>query len=266
MSSNLESSLIKTFLNIAIFCFLSKILNGHCCLADSDIIVKAELSTSDGKTLTLSNQPASPTSPLPPKLPTKLKLIREVKTDHYCNTVCYHKGYTYIGQNGGAIDRVDQQGKVDKTFIKLRDSVVSVTAHEDTLFCLVPSDISVYDVSGKFLREWNHPGFPRLWGLRMFVIDNSQLAVGDWAGKQIIIYSFTGDVVRRVPCPVSLTERGNVAMTSCGDDYAVISDRSASKVVKISLEDGEVIWRVKTDPEPCGMILYNKHHLLINKS
>ena len=219
--------------------------------------------TSDGKTLTLSNQPAPPTSPLPPKLPTTLKLIREVKTDHYCNTVCYHKGYTYIGQNGGAIDRVDQQGKVDKTFIKLRDSVVSVTAHEDTLFCLVPSDISVYDVSGKFLREWNHPGFPRLWGLRMFVIDNSQLAVGDWAGKQIIIYSFTGDVIRRVPCPALLTERGNVSMTSCGGGYAVISDRSAATVVKISLEDGEVIWSVATDPEPCGMIFYNKHHLLV---
>ena len=82
-------------------------LNGHCYFADSDIIVKAELSTSDGKTLPLSNQPAPPTSPLPPKLPTKLKLIREVKTDNHCNTVCYHKGYTYIGQNGGAVDRVD---------------------------------------------------------------------------------------------------------------------------------------------------------------
>ena len=97
----------------------------------------------------------------------------------------------------------------------------------------------------------------------MFVINNSQLAVGDWTGRQIIIYSFTGDVIRRVPCPASLRMKSQVAMTSCGDDYAVISDRSASKVVKISLEDWRVIWSVETDPEPCGVILYNKHHLLV---
>ena len=52
-------------------------------------------------------------------------------------------------------------------------------------------------------------------------------------------------------------------MTSCGDGYAVISDRSAAIVVKISLEDGEVIWSVEADPEPCGMIRYNKHHLVV---
>ena len=192
-----------------------------------------------------------------------------MKTDNHCNTVCYHKGYTYIGQNGGAIDRVDQLGKVDKAFIKLRHHVISVTAHEDALFCLMfcgyssPSEISVYDVSGKLLRKWNHTTLYGCWGSRMFVINNSQLVVGDWTGRQIIIYSFTGDVIRRVPCPASLTERGNVTMTSCGDGYAVISDRSAAIVVKISLEDGEVIWSVEADPEPCGMIRYNKHHLVV---
>ena len=153
VSSNLVSNLIKTILNIAIFSSLSNMLNEHYYFADTDIIVTAELSTSDGKTLTLSNQTALPSSPLPPKLPTGLKLICEVKTDNQCNTVCYHKGYTYIGQNGGAIDRVDQQGYIEKAFIKLSIHVVSVTAHEDTLFCLVPSEISVYDVSGKFLRK-----------------------------------------------------------------------------------------------------------------
>ena len=55
----------------------------------------------------------------------------------------------------------------------------------------------------------------------------------------------------------------NVSMTSCGDDYVVISDRSAAIVMKISLEDGKVIWSVETDPNPCGMIRYNKHHLLV---
>ena len=268
VSTNLESKLIiKTFLNVAIFCFLSNMLNGHYyVIADTDIIVKAEFSTSHGKTITLTNQPAPPTTPLPAKLPTTLKLIREVKTDSHCNTVCYHKGFTYIGQNGGAIDRVDQQGNIDEAFIKLRSHVVSLAAHEDALFCLMynsnASEMSVYDISGKFLRTWNHPSFPPLWGSRMFVINNSQLVVGDWLGKQIIIYSFTGDVIRRVPCPAALMNN-NVAMTSCGDGYAVISDRSAAIVVKISLEDGEVIWSVETDPEPCGIIHYNKHHLLV---
>ena len=244
-------------------------MNGHCYFADSDIIVKAELLTSGGKTLTISNQPVPPTSPIPPELPTTLKLIREVKTDCGCNTVCYHKGYTYIGQSLGAIDRVDKQGKLDKAFIKHSNHVVSVTAHEDVLFCLMycgegtPSKISVYDISGKFLWKWNHPAIRGWWGSRLVIFNKSKLAVGDWPCRQIIIYSFTSDVVRRLPCPASLTMKDNVAMTSCGDGYAVISDRSAAIVVKISLEDGEVIWSVETDPEPCGMILYNKQHLLV---
>ena len=92
--------------------------------SDSDINITAELFIADSKTITLSNQDA---------LPSKLKLIREVKTANYCGTACHYKGYTYVGQNGGAIDKIDQQGNVIKDFIRLEGDVISIAAHEDTL-------------------------------------------------------------------------------------------------------------------------------------
>ena len=174
--------------------------------SDSDINITAELFIADSKTITLSNQDA---------LPSKLKLIREVKTANYCGTACHYKGYTYGGQNGVAIDKIDQQGNVIKDFVRLEGDVISIAAHEDTLYCLTYnvnsySDmIHFFNINGEPFRRrmWLHPKVLPYWGSRMIVVNGSQFAVGDWAEQQIIIYSLTGDIIKKVPCHLAVTSK-----------------------------------------------------------
>ena len=98
-------------------------------------------------------------------LPTGLRLIREVKTDNSCYTVCHYKGYIYVGQYGGAIDRIDEHGRVTKAFMKLANSVFSLAAHNDRLYTLIyqgktPSKVFVNNLYNRqLIKFWNHPHF-----------------------------------------------------------------------------------------------------------
>ena len=201
-------------------------------------------------------------------LPTGLRLIREVKTDNSCYTVCHYKGYIYVGQVGGAIDRIDQHGRVTKAFIKLDNNVNASAAHNDRLYTLVyqgenPSKVSVHNLNnGQLIKFWKHPYF-LYHGQRFALIGDNQLAVGDWPSKQIIIYSLTGDVIRKVPCPPSLTMTDWVCMSSCGDDSVVISDRAAGKVVRMSLKDGSLLWSSDRVTNPGGIVHHPAGYILV---
>ena len=68
--------------------------------------------------------------------PTGLQLEREIKVGNWCNTLCHYKGYTYVGLENGAVDRIDDQGNVTSAFIKLCDTVLSIRVFNDQLFIL----------------------------------------------------------------------------------------------------------------------------------
>ena len=200
--------------------------------------------------------------------PTGLRLIREVKTANESLTVCYYKGYTYVGQVGGAIDRIDQHGRVTKAFNKLGKSVVSLAAHNDRLYTLVyqgrePSKVSVHNLNNdQLIKSWNHPYFYYT-GQRITLIGDNQLAVGDWPSKQITIYSLKGVDIRKVPCPPSLTMTRSVCMSSCGEDSVVISDYKAGKVVRMSLKDGSLLWSSHRVTNPGGIVHHPAGYVLV---
>ena len=173
-----------------------------------------------------------------------------------------------MGQCGGAIDRIDQHGRVTKAFIKLDNNVNALAAHNDRLYTLVYQDknsskVFVHNLNNRqLIKSWNHPYFQKC-GQRITLIGDNQLAVGDWRSKQIIIYSLTGDVIRKVPCPPSLTMAGGVCMSSCGDDCAVISDYGAGKVVRMSLKDGSLLWSSDRVTEPGGIVHHPAGYVLV---
>ena len=100
----------------------------------------------------------------------------------------------------------------------------------------------------------------------MFVTDDTKLAVGDWPSKQIIIYSLTGDVIRKVPCPPCLTMTSSVCMSSCGDDSVVISDLGSRKVVRMSLKDGSLFWSSDRVTNPGGIAHHPAGYVLVVSS
>ena len=92
--------------------------------------------------------------------PTGLQFVKEIKVGSMCNTVCLYKGYTYVGLQNGAIDRIDDQDNVTASFIKLAKQVLCIRAHNDQLFILMydlPYKLFVYGLNGSRISTWVHP-------------------------------------------------------------------------------------------------------------
>ena len=222
------------------------------------------MTLTNGEVLNLGKNPRSP--------PTGLQLFKKVKTDSITTTICHYNGYTYVGQTSGAIDRIDEHGNVDKAFIKLPNMVVSSAIDNERIYILTYVDtassrIFVHELNNhKQLISWQHCKVSHF-GQRILVTHDSKLAVGDWSSKQIIIYSLTGDVIRKVPCPPSLTLTGNVSMSSCGDDSVVISDwGTANMVVRMSLKDGSLLWSSDRFTDPGGIVHHPAGYVLVASS
>ena len=109
--------------------------------------------------------------------------------------MCDNNGFTYVGQLSGAIDRIDQQGQVNKAFMKLPHLIVSLAKQNERIYILMHVDtqsslICVHELynNNKEIISWQHPCDP-YYGKSMFVNNDNKLAVGDRTSSQIIIYS-----------------------------------------------------------------------------
>ena len=87
----------------------------------------------------------------------------------------------------------------------------------------------------------------------MILVGNDQLCVGDWPSKELIVYSLTGEVLRKVPCPPPLIMAGDVSMCNCAANNVVISDKGSAIVAKMSLEDGRLLWSFTSIERPDGI-------------
>ena len=175
--------------------------------------------------------------------PTGLQFVKEIKVGYYCNTVCHCKGYSYVGLENGAIDRVDDQGNVTSEFIKLAKQILSIRALNDQLFILMYDQnykMSVYDLNGSHVRTWEHPdrnGNVR--GSKISIVQN-QLAVADVTNKLITLYTPAGEVSRDIQCPeIAYT---HASMCECDDNSVIISCYHDAKVFKFNLTTGNIPW------------------------
>ena len=229
-----------------------------CIIAESDVTVVVKLTLPNGEVFEIGR---------PPKY---LKSIKEIKTGSESTAVCHYKGYTYVGQTSGAIDRIDvrRNGHITQANFKLPNMIMSFAIHNERVYVLLYADknssnIRVYELNDSTeLTSWQHPHVP-YFGQRMFVTDDTKLVVGDWPSKQIIIHSLTGDVIRMVPCPPSLTMNHAVCMSSCGDDSVVISDYKAGIEVRMSLRDGSLLWSSDRVTNPSGIVHHPAGYVLV---
>ena len=241
-----------------------------CFVETGELRVAVELTTDNGEIMTIGKLQDQVLAPLLGEPPSGLKFIREVNTDNRCSTVCYYKGYTYVGQGDGAVDRINDQGQVDRSFIELDSVAIAIAVFNDKLFSLMyggyKSRVHSHSLqSRECFRSWEHPCFGN-YGQRIVVIRGENqvaVAVGDWSSKQIIIYSLTGEVIRKVPCPPSLTMSWCVCMSSCGGDSIVISDYKAGKVVRMSLKDGSLLWSSDRVTNPGGIVHHPAGYVLV---
>ena len=132
--------------------------------------------------------------------PTGIQFVKEISVRFTCITMCHYKGYTYVGLQSGAIDRIDDQGNVTSalTFIQLANPIISIRAHNDQLFILMydqPYKIFVYDLNGSHIRTWDHPDRNgNCFGNKISIVQN-QFAIFDVTNKRVTLYTPAGEVI-----------------------------------------------------------------------
>ena len=197
--------------------------------------------------------------------PTGLQFEREIKVGSSCSTVCHNKGYTYVGLGNGAVDRIDDQGNVTSTFIKLGSHVLSIRAHNDQLYILTygkPYMMYAYKLNGSVIRTWEHLDISNYynWGNRISIID-IQLAVADVSNKRITLYTPAGKVIRHIRC-AEITAHTHVSMCECDDNSVIISCSNPVKVFKFNLTSGAVEWTNAGTKQPDTVRCYGQYVLV----
>ena len=104
----------------------------------------------------------------------------------------HQQGYTYVGLSRGTVHRIDHHGKVEQLYSSTNQRVAdtgSLVAHKGRLFFIESTDNNSFEVlvlglnDRKLLTSWTVPNY-NFYGRQMSLINNEQLAVGDWKRKQ----------------------------------------------------------------------------------
>lgn len=188
----------------------------------------------------------------------------EVKVSGQCATVCQYEDCTYVGMHGGNIDRIDKNGVRTKGFIKLTSHVTSIQAHRDTLYSLMagnPCVVYVHDLSGQLITTWNHPDTAS-WGNKIALV-SEQLVVADRKGKRLTVYTPFGQALRHVELPQ--ISSGFLSICAAGRDCVILSDYATSRVCKVDLNSGDVLWMSTEVSGPLGVVCYGSSYALVTK-
>jgi len=196
-------------------------------------------------------------SPPPPKF---VELINSAKVSPFCKSVHTYKGITYAGCGEG-VDRIDENNKVTKSFISIKDSdVMSISVHNDRIYTLSSdSTVRVHNLEGKSITSWHHTDKSK-W-INQLVIITNQIAIPHRLNKTIVIYSLTGEVVNTLPCPL-LTDNP-VRLCAADNNSVIISQCYSSLVYKVDTSSGDIIWQCKAVAAPCGVTCYNRDDFVL---
>ena len=197
--------------------------------------------------------------------PTRLQFVKEIKVGADCSTVCHYKGFTYVGLQNGAIDRIDDQGNVTSAFIELAKRVISIRAHNDQLFILTcmygePYKIHVYDLNGLQSYSWYHSDKNRWYHGNKISVLNNQLAVPDVTNECITLYTPAGEVIRHIQC-AEIADT-HVSLCECDDNSVIISRFHPAKVFKFNVLSSYIQWTNTDVSHPLTVRCYGRYVLI----
>ena len=198
--------------------------------------------------------------------PTSVQIIKQVTVGSCPLAVCQHNGYTYVGREYRAVDRIDEGGNVTSSFIKLAETVTGIVAYEDRLYTLMyggrdkPYTVHVHDLSGQQLFSWKYEDMSDFLGRFLTVIHN-KLVIADRTNKRFTIYTLTGEFVRDVPCDLI----NDAVLTIChvGDNSILVAICGAKPgLYRMNLTTGDVEWRSDSVYSPVGILMYRTDYAL----
>ena len=206
-----------------------------------------------------------PTHHLPNRAPpTSIQLIKQVTVGGNPTAVCHYKGYTYVGCDNGAVERIDEGGQVTPSFTKLTNWVTGIIAHEDRLYTLMngkPYTVYVHDLTGQQLHCWIHEDRGN-YTARALAIINNELIIANRTNKRFTIYTLIGAHVRDVPC--DLINNNHLTIGQVGDNSILVANYGANpELYRVNLTTGDIEWRSNKVGHPIGVLMHGKDVALV---
>ena len=174
--------------------------------------------------------------------PTKMTLIKRVKMDSACSSVCHHNDETYVAVMCDGIIKVNKLGELPSAF-DYRGDISGMKFHKGRFYSLGYDNVLVYGIQNKQqLSSWSVSDGGGTWpGCRMCFV-GEELAVADRENQRITLYTTNGEEIRQVACN-SITHCGKVVICRAEQQSIIISDEPSSTVLKLNLQAGEIEWK-----------------------
>lgn len=203
-------------------------------------------------------------------VPHSLVLMESVKVSYYCRSVASYKGFTYVGLGNSTIDRIDSDYQLTKAFMSGlggNGNVYGMTVYKDLIYALVsgtPYVVKVHDLSGNFVREWNHIDISGINLLSNNLVTLSdRIIIPDRSNSRLTVYTLTGEVIKHISCTL---KEGHIALCTVGSDSVIVSDCESCQVSRIDVTTDEVIWSSKVIYKPRGVTSYGQDYILVSRN
>ena len=184
--------------------------------------------------------------------PTKMTLIKRIKMENSCSSVCHHNDETYAAVFCKGIMKINKLGEVSSAYDDPYD-ISGMKVLKGRLYYTRNSErgnLLVYGIQNKqHLSSWSVSDDGHTWpGCRMCFI-GEELAVADRENRRITLYTTNGEEIRHFACN-SITHHGSLVICRAEQQSIIISDEPSSTVLKLNLISGEIEWKSTCVPQP----------------
>ena len=193
--------------------------------------------------------------------PTNIRLVREVVVGSKFSTVCNYQNQTYVGLSDGAVVRIGPDYKVTP-FIKLSAYIQGMTVYKGRVYTATGNaqTVSVHELStGNSLHTWTHTDDGYTYSCNLTVVGD-RVVTSDRGNKRLTVCSLTGQFIKHIPC--DLLSNSVVCICSADTSSLIVSSQSTSKVQRINITTGQVMWTSSCVTKPLGVTCYNQYVLV----
>ncbi|XP_067941624.1 uncharacterized protein [Watersipora subatra] len=193
------------------------------------------------------------------RLPKSMTALKSVSVSSKPVSICCYKENFYVGlQNGSVVRMISYQ---PQTIFTLSGVVQSITVYNERIYTLSGgSTVSVHGMSGSYITKWTHHCYNEYSNALTIIFD--EIVLPDTTDKNLVVYTLTGSIMRRVACPWLVTSR--IAMCPFDNTSAIVS-YGRTKTSCVNIMTGECLWTHEGVLSPPGLTCYGRKYVLVSQ-
>ena len=196
---------------------------------------------------------------------TSMRLLNSYPVRACPESVCCYQQNIFVGLKG-SVDRISESGQVQPNFLTVDGYCSSLKVWNDKLYLLVCDNentckVQEHSISGKLIKSWN-TSIGYIDFNKHSVVDG-KIIIPDPTNKRLVVYNRAGRPIKHIPCPWVTGDC--IAMAIVGDSTLVVSIRNEQMVLRINIDNGEVIWKTEHIIRcPLGVVCLKNRFVLVH--